>query len=76
MSDEADLASEVEQDRLNIAVQNIRNRVNTELESVEFCVDCDQEIPPLRRQQVKGCTRCTSCQSIVERRQKILYGKH
>lgn len=35
--------------------------------SLTHCDDCGNEIPPLRREKVPGCTRCVPCQSAVER---------
>jgi phage/conjugal plasmid C-4 type zinc finger TraR family protein len=38
--------------------------------SAFFCEDCDDEIPPARREAQPGCTRCAECQGIFELRQK------
>ena len=35
--------------------------------SEEFCLDCGEEIPPLRREAVKGVTLCIECQTRLER---------
>ena len=30
--------------------------------SLEFCEDCDEDIPLKRQELVPGCTRCVGCQ--------------
>ena len=35
--------------------------------SEEFCLDCGEEIPLLRREAVKGVTLCIECQTRLER---------
>ncbi|QQG33726.1 DksA-like zinc-finger protein [Cronobacter phage A24] len=32
-------------------------------ESLEFCADCDEEIPEARRKIITGCRYCVLCQS-------------
>lgn len=34
--------------------------------SAEFCDDCGEDIPPLRREKVPGCRTCVDCQSLRE----------
>lgn len=36
--------------------------------SFSHCNDCGEEIPPLRREKVPGCTRCVPCQTKAEKR--------
>lgn len=36
--------------------------------SAECCVDCDEPIPPLRRQMIEGCETCIDCQRLREYR--------
>ena len=48
--------------------QAIANRVVYTGVSAEFCADCDDEIEAGRRAAVPGCTRCTSCENIFQKR--------
>jgi len=36
--------------------------------SLSECLDCGDEIPPARQIAAPGCTLCTFCQSITEKR--------
>lgn len=38
--------------------------------SLIHCDACGDEIPPLRREKVPGCTRCVPCQSTHERQRR------
>jgi len=38
----------------------------TELPAAFFCEDCDDEIPPDRREAQPGCIRCAPCQTAFE----------
>ena len=38
--------------------------------SLEYCCDCDDEIPLARRNAYKGVTRCIHCQVEFEKRTK------
>nr|WP_234888390.1 MULTISPECIES: TraR/DksA C4-type zinc finger protein [Aeromonas] len=31
-----------------------------------YCIDCDDPIPQERREAIRGCERCTDCQTIHE----------
>lgn len=65
MADEVDIASEQADEMTERSIAAIRNQVNSG-ESAYFCIDCDEEIPELRREKVQGCKRCADCQSQYE----------
>ncbi|WP_421532836.1 TraR/DksA family transcriptional regulator [Lelliottia amnigena] len=46
------------------------HRINHNAVSATHCVDCDDAIPDLRRVNVPGCKRCSSCQADEELRMK------
>ena len=46
------------------AVAHARAQVATNRESLEFCLDCDNEIPEARRHAIKGVMHCVKCQEI------------
>lgn len=48
--------------------QGVANRVRYHGISRHECIDCDEPIPEARRQAIAGCTRCTDCQNIHDRR--------
>ncbi|HHQ4650245.1 TraR/DksA C4-type zinc finger protein [Aeromonas caviae] len=31
-----------------------------------YCIDCDDPIPQARREAIRGCERCTDCQTLAE----------
>lgn len=64
MADIADDASNIEQERINIALQAHKSKQN--LISRVFCIDCEIVIPAARLAIVRGCQRCVDCQSIAE----------
>lgn len=67
--DEGDIAQDY-QTRLNAAgVAASRAEMNRQqvAPTLEICVDCENEIPPARREAQKGCTRCAECQTLFER---------
>lgn len=66
MADIADLGNDQAQYLLDAALQ--RRPAPSTLPSAQFCADCDEEIPVLRRQKVQGCQTCVSCQEFRERR--------
>lgn len=53
------------------AIDFARSQISTGV-SLEFCVDCDEEIPEARRIAIKGCRYCVLCQS--KRDQKVNSG--
>ena len=62
--DIADVANEIEQDAIKVALMNHQAKQN--VLSRHFCIDCDIVIPAARLAVVKGCLRCVDCQSIYE----------
>ena len=64
MTDIADIASEIEQEAIRVALLN--HQAKQQVLSRHFCVDCDIVIPKERLAVVKGCLRCVDCQSIHE----------
>lgn len=40
-------------------------------ESLEWCEDCGNEIPELRRHAVRGVTQCVECARAQERRERM-----
>ncbi|MFJ2285919.1 TraR/DksA C4-type zinc finger protein [Pseudomonas iridis] len=67
MADDIDRANEQAQYLLDIAIH--RNRpIPSSSVSAQFCEDCDDPIPLLRRQTIQGCQTCVSCQGLRERR--------
>lgn len=64
MTDIVDVASEIEQEAIRVALLN--HQAKQGLLSRHFCIDCDIVIPAARLAVVKGCLRCVDCQSIHE----------
>lgn len=64
MADIADDASNIEQERINIALQAHKSKQN--VISRTFCLDCDIVIPKERLAVVRGCLRCVDCQTVYE----------
>lgn len=64
MADWLDEASELSQAQHEKA---IANRVVYTGVSEEFCLECGDEIPQLRRETIKGCKFCVDCQALRER---------
>ncbi|MCC4272899.1 DksA/TraR family C4-type zinc finger protein [Marinomonas communis] len=50
---------------VNSAVERARSRL-TVGDSLEFCEECDAEIPEKRRQVIPGVRLCIACQSEFE----------
>lgn len=50
---------------VNSAVERARSRL-TVGDSLEFCEECDAEIPERRRQAIPGVRLCVACQSELE----------
>lgn len=57
------------QDSINDEVTRARKNVPCG-ESLEFCEECDEEIPPARREAVPGVRLCISCQEQADKDQK------
>lgn len=66
MADFADIASDIEQERLQ---QSLQNRPQFTAHSNYVCEDCGEEIPAQRR-AIGGVTRCIECQTKFEAKQK------
>ena len=66
MVDFADVASDLEQERLT---QSLNNRRQFDTASKLDCEDCGSEIPTQRR-SIGGVTRCSLCQTKFEAKQK------
>lgn len=66
MADFADIASDIEQQRLQ---QSLTNRTQFTAHSHYDCDDCGEEIPAQRR-AIGGVTRCVMCQTKFEAKQK------
>lgn len=69
MAEIIDEASELEEHIRNVAIANLTRKDGRP--SRLFCADCSDEIPALRRELVKGCQRCASCQEDAELRAKM-----
>lgn len=67
MADVIDTANDQADYLLQVALSR-RQRPATDVASAEYCVDCGEPIPPLRRQTIQGCQTCVSCQGLRERR--------
>lgn len=65
--DEADIANDLAQQRLDQDVSRILATAVTE-EGDGICVDCDEDIPPARMKAKPGALRCISCQEDYEYR--------
>lgn len=64
MADFADEASELTERHIEEALTKI---VRYKGNSMEFCVECGDDIPLERRAAIKGCTRCAFCQDLKEK---------
>jgi len=71
MSDFADQAAEQEAMQLAsaLAVQARRTPHGT---AAEFCVDCGDRIPELRRRAVPGTDRCIDCAERFEKGRRVV----
>ncbi|MBN3005578.1 TraR/DksA C4-type zinc finger protein [Chromobacterium alkanivorans] len=67
MTDIFDRAQELEQRQREEALARQATASRAQGNSLSHCEDCGDEIPPLRREKVAGCTRCTPCQSDYEK---------
>lgn len=58
------------QEQISATVEDAARRAREKLpqgESLEFCEECGEEIPPARRQALPGVRLCVECQSELER---------
>lgn len=69
MSDAADIASEIEQEAIRIALLN--HRVNQPTQGLSHCKECGEPIPAFRTSSVKAI-RCVECQRVFEANQRLL----
>lgn len=67
MADDIDRANDQAEYLLQVALSR-RQRQAITAASAEFCEDCDDPIPSLRQQMVRGCQTCVSCQELREAR--------
>lgn len=67
MADIADRANDQMEYLLEVALKRCQ-RPTTHGASLQFCEDCDEPIPELRRETIQGCETCVSCQGLRERR--------
>lgn len=66
MADNADIANDLVQDRLDALLAARRAQVVRE--SATWCECCGEDIPQARRLASPGCVTCIDCQSIAEQR--------
>lgn len=57
------------------AVDFARSQLYKFKESLEFCLDCDEEIPLARRNALQGVCYCVKCQSKHETKQTSYYNR-
>lgn len=69
MADVADIAADIEAQRLRIILSNRKTFQNRA--SATHCEECDKEIPELRRTTLPGVSTCVDCQSIIELKQRL-----
>jgi phage/conjugal plasmid C-4 type zinc finger TraR family protein len=68
--DDVDRAQEREEHQREEALAKMHKRAQEAGVSYSHCEDCGDPIPELRRQIVKGCTRCVLCEELTERQGK------
>lgn len=68
MVDVVDVASEHAEYLLQRHLEQHQRRAAGQVASAEFCMDCDEPIPALRREKVAGCQTCVECQAVREAR--------
>lgn len=68
MADVVDVASEHAEYLLQRYLEQHQRRAAGQAASAEFCVDCDEPIPELRREKMAGCQTCVECQRLREAR--------
>ncbi|WP_417329542.1 TraR/DksA C4-type zinc finger protein [Halomonas cupida] len=67
MADIADIASEIQERHLEVAMANRPKWTGVDMSAAE-CEECGDEIPSARRQAVPWAKTCIECQQILERR--------
>lgn len=61
------------QDQIDASVQSEVERARSLLatgQGLEFCEDCEAEIPEARRRAIPGARRCVACQTDHDKHQK------
>lgn len=71
MSDEADVAQDVVVLANSVAVLSIRHQLQAA--GSEYCQSCGETIPAARRLAAPWADTCTSCQYLLEFRNKVGY---
>lgn len=66
MSDLIDVANDHADYLLQVSITQHQRRTAGQATSAEFCADCAEAIPALRREKVPGCQTCLDCQQIRE----------
>ena len=59
------------QDSINNEIRRARKNVPSG-ESLEFCEECGEEIPPARRKALPGVRLCIHCQEEADKEQKAV----
>ena len=59
------------QDSINNEIRRARKNVPSG-ESLEFCEECGEEIPPVRRKALPGVRLCIHCQEEADKEQKAV----
>lgn len=69
MADVADIAADIEQERLSVILRN-RKPMSTQ-PSALYCDECDRDIPEVRRRALPGVRTCVDCQTLIEFKQRL-----
>ena len=73
MSDNADIANDIIQQRLDDALaQRVQPGTGP---SANYCADCDVRIPEARRSVVQGTQHCAECAGMLEQRRRFGGGR-
>lgn len=72
MSDNADIANDVMQARLDLLLQN-RPRLASGISASE-CQECGDDIPQARRVALPGIQTCTECAQLIEEQTRFQRG--
>jgi phage/conjugal plasmid C-4 type zinc finger protein, TraR family len=72
MSDNADLANDVMQARLDLLLQN-RPRLPSGISASE-CEECGDDIPQARRVALPGIQTCAECAQLIEEQTRFQRG--
>lgn len=72
MSDEADIAQDITELRVEQQIKQIQRL--SQSEGLQFCEECGDEIPELRRKACPSARMCVDCQSEFEHKRKVIGG--